>query len=192
MRMLTEHQPVLIRDATDDRYPYLDNDKRKERGQRGRWIVLQYEGCFHDGLRFTTHRHFAFIDDDGEHWDYADTMDDARVTHENPWHEKNEQALTKRDAAFILWNELPEHNRAWFETAHVLPFENIVDIDEKGDDWCEMPHIYTTEFQVQHGPFREHHVPSLETIASFSTRYARADREKRVQKFPRDTPAPSE
>jgi hypothetical protein len=193
MRVLTEHQPVLIRDATDDRYPYLDDDKQKERVKRGRWMVLQYAGCFHDGLRFTTRRHFAFIDDDGEHWDYADTMNDARVrTHENPWREDAEEPTGEREAAFNLWNGLPEHSRAWFEIAHVLPFESILDIDEKGDDWSQVPHIYTTEFQVSNGPFREYYVPSLETIERFSKRYARADDEKRVGKFPRNTRASPE
>jgi hypothetical protein len=162
-RVLTEHSPVLVRDASDDRYPHLDEDTRKPRVERGRWLVRNYKGCFHDGLYFITERHFAFLDDDGEHWDYAETMDDSIVSsHENPWCADPEDGRGElRHAASEIWNAFPENNRAWYEIMHVLPFENILDIDDKGDDWAEIPHIYTTAFHPIKGPFREFVIPSL-------------------------------
>ncbi len=84
-----------------------------------------------------------------------------------------------------VWNALPEHTRAWFEIEHILPFENILDIDEKGDDWVEIPQVYTSEFHPENGPFRPHVAISLETIDRFSRRYGDADDRNRVSKFPR-------
>jgi hypothetical protein len=149
--------------------------------------VRNYAGCFHDGLHFITQRHFAFLDDDGEHWDYAETMDDSIVgSHENPWCASPEEGhVDLRHASLELWNAFPENNRAWFEVLHILPFENILDIDDKGDDWAAIPHIYTSTFHPINAPFREYVLHSLETIVRFAQRSARTDEDKRVGKFPR-------
>jgi len=182
-----EHQGVLVRDASDYRYPYLDSDKDKHRMERGRWKVMNYAGCFHDGLHFALRRHFAFIDDDGEHWDYSETMNDAIPhSHFDPWSEDSEEKESEaRGAAYEIWNGIPEANRAWFEVFLVLPFENILDIDEKGDEYREIPHVYTVEFHPSKGPFREYSSQTLKTIGRFDARSARASEGKRVEKFPR-------
>jgi hypothetical protein len=178
---------VLVRDVSDERYPYLDEDTGKPRVERGRWVVRNYRGCFHDGLHFITQRHFAFLDDDGVHWDYAETMDDSIVaSHENPWSAALEEgSADRRHAASEIWNAFPENSRAWFEVVHILPFENILDIDDEGDDWAEIPHIYTTAFHPMNGPFREYVLQTLETTIRFAQRSAQADDEKRIEKFPR-------
>jgi hypothetical protein len=187
LRILNEHGPALIRDASDERYPYLDEDTGRARVERGSWIVRNYRGCIHDGLHFVTARHFAFLDDDGEHWDYAETMDDSIVSsQENPWCADPEQdSADLRQAAYDIWSAFPENNRAWFEIMHVLPLENILEIDEKGDDWAEIPHIYTVAFHPFYGPFREYPIESLETIMRHAKRYVRPDEGRRVRKFPR-------
>ncbi|WP_271554934.1 restriction endonuclease [Bradyrhizobium sp. CCBAU 45394] len=186
LRMLNEHSPALIRDAADDRYPFLDEDKGKPRVERGQWIVRNYSGCFHDGLHFVTQRHFAFLDDDGVHWDYAETVDDSIVSgHLNPWCAEDEDQYARRSTMMEIWDKFPEKNKAWFEVEHILPFENILDIDDKGDDWAEVPHIYTTAFHPENGPFRTYVTLSLETIERYARRRGQPDEDKRVEKFPR-------
>lgn len=85
-----------------------------------------------------------------------------------------------------IWDKFPEKNKAWFEVEHILPFENILDIDDKGDDWAEIPHIYTTAFHPENGPFRPHVSISLETIERYARRYGQSQDDKRVEKFPRE------
>ena len=58
-RHLEPGMPVVVRDATDERYPYRDEDKTKPIMARCRWTVLRFEGCHHDGLHFITRRHFS-------------------------------------------------------------------------------------------------------------------------------------
>lgn len=187
LRMLNEHGPALIRDTADDRYPFLDEDKGQPRVERGRWVVRNYNGCFHDGLHFVTRRHFAFLDDDGVHWDYAETVDDSVVSgHQNPWCAEDEDRYVRRSAMMDIWDKFPEKNKAWFEVEHTLPFENILDIDDKGDDWTEVPHIYTTAFHPENGPFRTYVIRSLETIERYARRHGQPDEHKRVEKFPRN------
>ena len=67
----------MLRDATDDRYPYQDEDETKKRTERRRWVVFRYGGAFSDGLRFLIIRQLAFIGEN-EEWDRAECMDDAK------------------------------------------------------------------------------------------------------------------
>jgi hypothetical protein len=191
MNALSEHQPVLIRDASDDRYPYLDEHKTKTRLERGRWKVFQFAGCHHDGLHFVFRRHCAYLADDGEEWDYAEGMNEAvPYSQDDPWtdEEAREELRAERVKAMEVWEKLPEQNRAWFEIFCVLPYENVLDIDKDGDDYFEAPHVYTTEFQPPQ-PFRTYNPISLRTIPMFGGRHGEADGKKRVKIFPRQQKA---
>jgi hypothetical protein len=151
-------------------------------------VVRTYKGCFFDGLHFITARHFAFIDDDGVHWDYAETMDDSIVlgNNDNPWAaDPDENRAETRYTSHEIWDKLPENNKAWFEIEHILPFENVLDIDDKGDDWAEIPHVYTTAFHPANGPFRPHVSVSLQTIDRFGRRFGEVIEDNRVPIFPR-------
>jgi hypothetical protein len=193
-----ELRPVLLRDATDDRYPWMDEDVRKIPVERRRWTVMTYKGAFSNGLHFILHRHPAYVNDDGEEWDFAEKFDSGPVRrHENPWRLGVDHLDELRTETFDIWEALPEENRFWFLVYAVLPFENILDIDEFGDDWFDGPHIYTTEFRVKHAPFSGF-VEALEKdrrwggtsiidqdIARMDGKPVCSDFEKRVQKFPR-------
>ena len=37
---------------------------------------------------------------------------------------------------------MPEQNRAWFEVVGVVRFDDVLDIDEIGDEYAEEPHVY--------------------------------------------------
>lgn len=180
---------VLVRDASDDRYPYADETQREKLRAR-RWCIYRYEGCHHDGLHVLRHRHLAFIDDDGVAWDFAECMDDS-APHKNPWRSEDDEKLMDQVAAaranaMTIWDALPEKNRAWFEEYLVLPYESVIDIDDKGDEWFEGPHIYVGEFDPVRGPFRDYRRVRLCTIGQWSARHAEANPEARVKKFLRD------
>jgi hypothetical protein len=183
---LRELQNVLIRDATDYRYPYLDPDKLKRREDRGSWCVMTYNGAFSDGIHLVFHRHFAYLGENGDEWDYAECMDDGPAhSHDNPWKGRDDyKDAEARAAAMEIWNALPEHTRAWYEMIAVLPYENILDIDEKGDEYLGSPHIYTIEFTQERGPFCGF-LRSLENNSRWNARSGIPDDTKRVEKFPR-------
>lgn len=147
---------------------------------------MTYNGCFADGVHFVYRRHFAYLGIANEEWDYAECMDDGPAqSQENPWRERHDADDTEaRTAAMDIWNALPERTRAWYELIAVLPFENILDIDEKGDEYLAYPHIYTIEFVRERGPFRWF-LQSLETSDRWDARSAIPDDSKRIEKFPR-------
>jgi hypothetical protein len=115
-------------------------------------------------------------------------MNDARVEHFNPWADDGLYTPEDRAEASAIWNALPERDRAWYEVCHIVPYENIIDIDEQGDEWFEGPHVYTTETHPVHGPFREHARVELHTIDHHDPRNTAP--EKRVHKFPRRIVSP--
>jgi hypothetical protein len=183
LRLLQDYSPTLIRDAADERYPFVDQDKSKPRVERGRWDVRRYHGCFHDGLHFILGRHFAFLGEDGA-WDYAERVNDGRLTlHENPWSEKEDDG-EDRSAAMTIWDQLPQQNRAWFEVLGVLPYEAVVDIDDKGDEFLQAPHVYVTLFDLHRGPFR-YFLEKLEVADRWSGRRGEPLVERRTTIFPR-------
>ncbi|MBK1838003.1 restriction endonuclease [Azospirillum sp. YIM B02556] len=189
-RHLREGGEVLIRDAEDDRFPYLD-ETPDNNNSRGNWMVRHFQGCFHDGLRFQHRRHFAFLDDDGVHWDFAESMDDAAVEGwRNPWAETEDDDARRnaRHEAFHAWEALPEKNRAWFEVHTVLPYENIIDIDELGDDAFHGPQIFTTQFYLNSsGPFLRKSFISLHTLEGrWHSQMDSLGHENRVEVFSRD------
>ena len=188
-KLLNSYQPVLLRDASDDRYPWLDRDRDLPRPERGRWRVIRVEGCYHDGVHLTHRRHFAFLDDDGEGWDCATWANDADLSrYEDPWATNAEKREALRGAAQRIWTALPDANQAWLEVHIVLPYEHILDIDGDGDDRFQGPHIYTTPFGGDgRPPIRDYLYSNVKSIGIFG-RSASADDDNRVDVFPRDEP----
>jgi hypothetical protein len=189
-KVLSPHTPVLIRDASDDRYPYPDLDTKLPLIGRRRWKVFQFEGSHYDGLRFCVFRAPAYIADDGQHWDYAEGC--GRVflhSSQDPWRtneseREEEEARALHHAAMEKWETLGR-SRAWLEEFLVLPFDNVLAIDESGDDIFNEPHIYVSRFDGRSFPFLPEKFCQLQTIDRFSQIACNGDPANRVQIFER-------
>ncbi len=130
---------ILLRDANDDSYPAeLENPQA-----RPRWITAQYREAHANGLVFVVNRYFAYLSDDAQAWDAALSLNDAP---------NNSDRWSERSEIFQFWNSLPEQNRAWFEVMMLVSYEDILAIDELGDNYHRDPHIYV-EFDAKRGPF---------------------------------------
>lgn len=178
-------EAVLIRDATDERYPFLDEATGKDRFAAGRWLLFKADGCHHDGLHLLRRRHFAFLDNDNVKWDFAEKMNDALVR-EDPWRsERGDENSKARQEAHEIWDKLGDRNRGWFELFLVLPYENILAVDEDGDDFFAGPHIYTVEASSEKSLFREFMRHNLARREHFGHGYIEPVDGNRVKVFPR-------
>lgn len=179
---------ALVRDPTDDRYPYLDKTQ-KERREQGRWIVYQLEDVLHDGVHMLRHRFHAFLDLETEEWDIAETVEDGEPNQwDNPWSESDDERRADPERAKVLkiWNALPDDNKAWFEVHFILPFENVLDIDDAGDEHFERPHVFTPPWENRKGPFStERDVIELTGTTDKTRGGLTPMKGKRVKKFPR-------
>lgn len=131
------HQAVLVRDIEDDEYPYKAADR-----DDFRWWVCQRPMLTHRGLEFSLSRFFAYADDDQEHWDFANVLNDAVAWgHVDPWR-GTDTVRPVRAAIMRHWEQFEERNRAWAETYGVISLDDILEVDEIGDEITRHPHIF--------------------------------------------------
>lgn len=148
---------ILIRDATDDRYPYGDGSR--EQPMRGRWRFAQYEQAIAQGVWVKLTEKFAYLADDRVSWDYMDSLNiSAPSSHEDYWAPRTEDIDPSKPTQFDyweVWNALPDNNKANYKEYGIIPYENIIDIDEVGDQYFEGPHLYLTPYDAAKGPFKD-------------------------------------
>ena len=155
---LNPNMYVLVRDASDERYPFLDDDKSKGRFERGRWTLMDFKGFRCDGLHLIAKRHYALVDDKDRTWDFAETVNLAIPEHiygeGSIWLDRPpEERQSERELVVEMWQSIPEKSQAMFEVHVVIPYEGVLDIDKNGDDFFDDPHIYTVSTDVPEGKF---------------------------------------
>jgi hypothetical protein len=167
-RMLKDQSNVslLLRSPDATEYPYINDlaDFRKN----PLWTVLPYRGMSHEGLKFCVERYFAYLSDDGKSWDAAMAVNDARSTHDDPWLGEDGRH-EKRQPIFEFWNNIPEANQAWLEVVGIVPFDEILEIDDLGDEYVRAPHIYASFAPGKRGPFKSF-IANVETIGRWGRR----------------------
>lgn len=184
-RILKEqsHAPLLLRSPEASNYPKTGNlaDFRES----PLWMVWPNRGMSHDGLKFCVQRYFAYLSDDGKSWDAAMAVNDARsYIHEDPWlgRDRNDK---RRQAIYDFWSKIPEANQAWFEVVGVVPFEDILDIDDLGDEYVQAPHVYALFAPGKRGPFKRFRA-KVESIGRWGQRsyYPEQKEDGRIAYFP--------
>lgn len=184
-RMLKDnsHAPLLLRSPDAAEYPHtgdLANFKKNPL-----WMVWPYRGMLHDGLTFCVQRYFAYLSDDGKSWDAAMVVNDARShAQQDPWLGEDQHG-EKRQSIYEFWNTIPEANQAWLEVVGLVPFEEILDIDDLGDEFVRAPHVYAPFAPGKRGPFKDFFA-EVETIGRWDRRSFIPHNEKdgRIEYFP--------
>jgi hypothetical protein len=175
---------ILLRDATDTRYPYKD---KGDGADRGRWKVFGVRDLRHDGMPLCIQRFLAFLDSATGSWDYAEGMNDARFYHD-PWLAKADEAQREqeniaRQEAMKVWDALPPENKAWLEVCRLVPYDRIVAVDADGDEYCNQPHIYYVSADGE--PFTPYLYDELSTASMYDQRRFHPADKKRIEVFPR-------
>lgn len=163
-----EHDYLLLRPAQTPTYPHAVGVRDPVTGQTP-WLVRRYIQLWFDGLLFCVRKYFAYLHEDGEQWDAATVFNDASPTsHDDPWLRKesdHELRMRIHDA----WSALPKANQAWLEVLAVIRYEDILDIDELGDEHFSNPHIYAAFGDRRQGPFTDFYV-RVETVGGYGSR----------------------
>jgi hypothetical protein len=146
---------ILIRDPMDTEYPVAPEGKRPEK-----WRVYYPENITHRGLEISVYWFHAYLDPATGEWDAADAV--AARHGQDPWKVKDPNRDKLDRAASDAWQALPDDNKAWLKVTGIIPFRNIVAIDDIGDDIVNGTHIYAP-FVPNNGPF-DYFTISLETV----------------------------
>jgi hypothetical protein len=133
-----------VRDPEERRYPYSEDIPDFDVNPR--WRVMRFTGFRRRGLGFVGKTFFAYLDDDGEHWDAAFAWNQGKLrSFDDPWGAEEDAPSRELEHEIRgIWDGFPEKNRAWYELVAVLPYEDIIEIDEIGDSLVEDPHIFAT------------------------------------------------
>jgi hypothetical protein len=172
--------PILLRDPTDDRYPYTDDASRN---YRGRWRVVTFSGQSTYGLKYLIKKFFAYVDDERKGWDMVEAVNDASPAGDDHWHSAtNEHEQRHRIVNF--WWKLPDHNRAWYIEEQCIRYEDILAIDETGDEHAHFPHVYVEPSTL------EKRFIKIEFVNSAFRPSFRPDPANRIKYFPDTFPDP--
>lgn len=143
-----DNRIVLLRDPEDKNYPYTNgNADPKQRG----WCVTEFAGNHFGGIKIRWRRHYAYLAEDGRHWDCANVYSDRGLAgFQDAWMSEDERekefGLRQRIEEFRR-EKLPESQRAYADVECFIPYEEIIEIDEKGDRLAQFPHLFV--------PFRQ-------------------------------------
>ncbi|MDT3684039.1 MAG: hypothetical protein RO009_03220 [Pseudorhodoplanes sp.] len=177
-RAFSDKIEVLFRDVDDREYPFA----HRERDDHRWWVYRNLKLTFR-GLECEAKRFFAFIDDDQTHWDYANVLDDASLSsHSDPWRGKD-GGSPERQELWEFWSSLPRGNQAWLIVKGVIALDNILEVDEIGDDITGSVHIYVRTDPSQPHPFSNFY-PEFATDGWSGARSTEPSPTNRIEKFP--------
>lgn len=180
-RIIQNYQTILLRDSTDDRYPY----PVPEKDLPCRWRVVQFHEHHPWGLVILVRRYFAYLSDDQNQWDYIESSVSPGVNpYQDPWHDKEKRVtdhLLERKI-YKYWSNLPDKNQANCYIFEIIEYEEILDIDEKGDSAAKIPHVYLESVRLR----KERRF--IENLERYNPVRVSADSESRVEFFPKEFP----
>jgi hypothetical protein len=160
------NNPVLLRDNSDERYPYVPEGKTLK-SSNSLWLPCSTLGLGVFGLKLLVKEFWAFYDPETECWDIASSINFSMPPqHCNPWYdlqsEENRDVQVSKIAAF--WRTLPGRNRFCMRIVSCLPYSEILEIDDVGDNMLKIPTIFCNfsnncpaVFKYTRIYFRSHH-----------------------------------
>lgn len=141
------HQPILLRDSKDAKYPYKAEYKDfKERPRWREYNVVEYHPW---GLIICLREYFAYFDAGKKEYDYTEAAN--LLYRKSDSDEDKEKQRRTRENVEDYWEHLPRRNQARFFINGLVRYDEMLVIDDKGDDWHRFPHIFV-DFDGRTGP----------------------------------------
>lgn len=182
-------RPILIRDARDEQYPHQSSIPGF--ADKPRWFHVTFLRHWPpDHLLVQIRQYFAYVDDEGKHWDaifqFADLPSGS--PEDSFRHNRDEEAKSDRNRYWSYWIEtVPDKNRAFLIHMRAIHYDRILAIDEHGDCEYSGPHLLV-EFDNEHGPFEPTRYRTVEFGQSMFRRNLIPTEENRIRFFPEEIP----
>ncbi|MCT8330352.1 restriction endonuclease [Albidovulum sediminis] len=144
MRILGENPSrswILARDSKDRHYPY--ESKYADFEERPRWKDYEVVELHPRGVIVSVKQCYAWFDEEKRTFDLAEPP----IFFSNPYdrtHDPKKDRANRETIDFIrdFWERLPKKNQAMFHLNGIIRYEDMLVIDDKGDSWKEVPHIF--------------------------------------------------
>jgi hypothetical protein len=115
------HPDVIVRSIDDERYPEVDAEPE---GRISSWFKAEFGGHYHNGVELILSIREVIADPDGR-WAFVEYSEEAV---------RNGGAETSFDAS--------RYELVKVFTVGRIPFRNIVEVDEDGDEYYRDAHLY--------------------------------------------------
>lgn len=133
---------ILLRDPDDENYPYTGDNAR----EHYRWCVNMFGGNETGRIKIEWRRYYAYLAPDGVHWDCANIQNDRQsIDYEDAWLTEDarvEQRRLGQEIHEFWYKELAENERGTFIVDGLFKYDDILEIDEKGDNAAPFPHLF--------------------------------------------------
>lgn len=144
MRVLGDnasHSWILARDSKDRHYPY--EEKYADFEERPRWKEYEVVELHPRGVIVKVKQCYAWFEEEEKSFDIAEPP----MVFRNPYNQTHgtERDREMREAIDLVrdfWERLPKKNQAMFHINGIIRYEDMLVIDDKGDSWNEVPHIF--------------------------------------------------
>lgn len=135
------HSWMLVRDAQDRHYPY--ETEYADFDERPRWKEFQVVDLHPRGVIVMLKQCYAHFNETEKTFDFAEPP----LVFRNPYSrthdtEHDREERDKVDRVRDYWERLPQKNQAMFHLNGIIRFEDMLVIDDKGDSWIKIPHIF--------------------------------------------------
>jgi hypothetical protein len=172
------HETLLLRDASDEHYPYTG--EVPDFHKKSPWAVYDFIGHYESGIKILARSHFAYFKDEAAEWDAMEVLRTNRHF-DDRWSKATDQGLESKLRE--IWQKIPEENRGTLEVVGLVPYDQILAIDEEGDEWFTHPHVYL-QCDEMSGFFAGGAYGVIRSSYAFSGYEFDADLSKQVQYFP--------
>ena len=138
---------IVLRDVTDDRYPDTQGQGLLAGGFL--WLPCYAKGIAQQGLRVLIRQHWAYYDYKRDVWDFASGINLAiPEPRKNPWYDaqvdEDCEIRSKRENDLRqFWSKLPTLGQQRVSLFAHIDYDDIIEIDDVGDDLLEgVPTIF--------------------------------------------------
>jgi len=142
MRVLGDnpaHSWILARDSKDRHYPY--ESKYADFEKRPRWKEYEVVELHPRGVIVSMKQCYAYFDEEKKAFDCAEPPIVIRNPRDRT-HDTDREEREKLGLVRDFWERQPQKNQAMFHQNGIIRYDDMLVIDDKGDSWNELPHIF--------------------------------------------------
>ncbi|WP_125900967.1 hypothetical protein [Methylobacterium indicum] len=178
------HEPVLLRDISDERYPFV-SDGQTLKDSKSLWVAVNSLGLGVFGLRVILKEFWAYHNPETGEWDIASKINFSMPQEqENPWYEMQAEPNRYEEIRKIVdfWETLPPHCQYFFRNTCSISYRDIIEIDDVGDTVVRLPTIFMN-FRNNNPPYLDRSSIVFRSSGRFVSE-SYFDPEKHVNVFP--------
>jgi hypothetical protein len=132
---------ILLRDPKAEDYPFKSEYSDFDKNQR--WLVCQFKKFWFNGIIVTYRIFFGYINNDKTKFDMIDKKN-ILLSNTNFFRSRIKLLPdeTEHDIARKRWEKVPVKNRCYIALRGLIHFDDVIAIDEKGDEMFEGFQLY--------------------------------------------------